>query len=116
MLGFYSIAEDGRDAHLASLGLANGNLFTHIVAFSPGFASPPYEQGRPAIYVSHGAHDSVLPIATCSRRIVPRLGSAGYDVTYREFDDGHTVPAEIAASAVAWFLRRRQPRPAAGEP
>jgi predicted esterase len=44
-----------------------------------------------------------LPIDLCSRRIVPRLERAGYDVRYREFDGGHTISPEIALEAVDWF-------------
>jgi phospholipase/carboxylesterase len=86
------------------LGLSNGGLFTHILAFSPGFASPPVQEGRPEIYISHGRSDTVLPIDACSRRIVPRLKRQGYEVLYREFDDGHVVPPAIAGEALSWFL------------
>jgi predicted esterase len=88
------------------IGLANGDLFTHVIAFSPGFASPPALTGRPRLFVSHGTDDRVLPIASCSRRLVPRLLSAGYEVVYREFDGPHTVPDTIAREAVSWFLGR----------
>ncbi len=91
-------------SYALSIGIGNGELFTHIVAFSPGFASPPRQEGRPRLYVSHGTRDAVLPIERCSRRLVPQLQRGGYDVTYREFDGPHTVPPEIAAEAQAWFL------------
>jgi phospholipase/carboxylesterase len=87
-----------------SLGVANGDLFTHILAFSPGFMAPPGQMGMPAIFVSHGTADQILPINFCSRQLVPMLRRAGYAVEYREFDGPHTVPREIAAEAVAWFL------------
>jgi phospholipase/carboxylesterase len=53
--------------------------------------------------VSHGTQDEVLPIDACSRKIVPRIQRAGYDVTYQEFEGGHTVPPEIAEAALGWF-------------
>lgn len=81
-----------------------GDLFTHIIAFSPGFMAPPMQVGEPRIYVSHGTGDRVLPIDRCSRRLVPSISRAGYDVRYEEFAGSHTVPANIAAEAVAWFL------------
>ena len=90
-------------SYALSLGLTNGDLFTHIVAFSPGFAAPADEVGQPRIYVSHGVHDAVLPIDRCSRRLVPLTQNAGYDVRYREFDGPHTIPPEIAREALAWF-------------
>jgi phospholipase/carboxylesterase len=90
-------------SYALSLGVANGDLFTHVLAFSPGFMAPPAQRGAPRIYVSHGTEDAVLPIDHCSRRVVPRLQTAGYGVLYREFEGPHTVPAAIAREAVAWF-------------
>jgi phospholipase/carboxylesterase len=87
-----------------SIGIANGDLFTHILAFSPGFMAPPSQEGAPRIFVSHGVRDQVLPIDYCSRRLVPQLRAAGYDVRYDEFDGPHTVPPEIARAGVEWFL------------
>jgi phospholipase/carboxylesterase len=87
-----------------SLGISNGDLFTHVLAFSPGFAAPEEQHGEPRLFVSHGTRDTVLPIDPCSRRLVPRLQGVGYTVCYREFDGTHTVPAEIACEAVQWFL------------
>jgi phospholipase/carboxylesterase len=93
-------------SYALSLGLANGDLFTHVLAFSPGFAAPARRLGAPRIFVSHGVADTVLPIDACSRRIVPRLKQAGYPLDYNEFDGGHTVPPEIASQALEWFLGR----------
>lgn len=90
-------------SYALSLGLGNGDLFTHCIAFSPGFIAPPAKRGRPRAFVTHGVHDAVLPIDRCSRRIVPRLRSDGYDVDYREFDGPHVVPPDQAAAAVAWL-------------
>ena len=87
-----------------SLGISNGDMFTHVLAFSPGFAAPEEQHGAPRLFVSHGTRDSVLPIEPCSRRLVPRLQGVGYDVRYREFDGPHSVPGEIAHEAVLWFL------------
>jgi phospholipase/carboxylesterase len=91
-------------SYALSLGATNGDLFTHVVAFSPGFMAPAARRGSPALYVSHGTQDRVLPIDSCSRRIVPQVKRAGYRVLYREFDGPHTVPPDIAAEAVEWFL------------
>jgi phospholipase/carboxylesterase len=91
-------------SYALSLGATNGELFTHVVAFSPGFMAPASRHGSPALYISHGTQDRVLPIDVCSRRIVPQVKGAGYRVLYREFDGPHTVPPEVAAEAVGWFL------------
>lgn len=91
-------------SYALSLGLTNGDLFTHVVAFSPGFSAPGHPHGAPRVYVSHGTDDAVLPIDRCSRRIVPVLQRAGYDTHYHEFDGSHTVPPGIVREALNWFL------------
>jgi phospholipase/carboxylesterase len=91
-------------SYALSLGVPNGDLFTHVVAFSPGFFVPSSPRGRPKIFISHGTRDNVLPIAPCSRKIVPQLEQGGYDVTYHEFNGGHTIPPETARQAVEWML------------
>jgi phospholipase/carboxylesterase len=88
-------------SYALSLGLANGDLFRWLLAFSPGFAAPPDTIGQPQIYVSHGTEDDVLPIDACSRRLVPRLQRSGYAVRYKEFAGGHHVPDHLAAEALA---------------
>ena len=94
-------------SYALSLGITNGDLFGHVVAFSPGFVAPAGQTGSPRIFVSHGTRDRVLPIDCCSRKIVPQLERSGYEVLYREFDGGHAIPPEIATEAVGWFTRRR---------
>jgi predicted esterase len=93
-------------SYALTLGVANGDLFTHILAFSPGFLSAPAQHGMPGIYVSHGTDDRVLPIDRCSRVLVPRLQSAGYSVLYREFAGPHTVPPDVATEAMDWFATK----------
>ena len=90
-------------SYALSIGLTNGDLFTHVLAFSPGFAAPAGQAGSPRLFISHGIHDEVLPINACSRRIVPAVQRAGYDVRYHEFDGPHTVPSEIVREALTWF-------------
>lgn len=86
------------------LGLANGDLFEGVVAFSPGFVPQGGARvGMPRIFVSHGTQDAVLPMDVTSRQIVPALRDDGYAVTYREFVGGHEVPAPIAQAAVDWM-------------
>jgi phospholipase/carboxylesterase len=94
-----------------SVGITNGDLFTHVIAFSPGFMVPAAQRGEPRLFVSHGTQDRVLSIDACSRQIVRRVRDAGYDVVYREFEGGHTVPPAIAREAFTW-LTERQSTPA----
>jgi phospholipase/carboxylesterase len=89
-------------SYALSVGLANGDLFSRLVACSPGFVVQAPPQGRPRMFVSHGISDQVLPIDRCSRVIVPRLRSMGYEVTYREFEGRHEVPPAIADDAMRW--------------
>jgi len=91
-------------SYALSLGITNGDLFPSVMAFSPGFMAPADQRGEPRIFISHGTKDQVLAIDRTSRKIVPQLARAGYDVQYQEFDGPHTVPPEIARQAVEWFL------------
>jgi phospholipase/carboxylesterase len=93
-------------SYALSLGIANGDLFSHVLAFSPGFLAPTGQTGSPRIFVSHGTQDRWLPIDSCSRRIVSQLERAGYEVRYHEFEGGHVVPPAIARQAAIWFTNR----------
>jgi phospholipase/carboxylesterase len=90
-------------SYALSLALANGDLFPRVVACSPGFVPTAPRQGRPRVYVSHGTADQILPIDRCSRVIVPRLRALGYDVTYREFEGRHEMPAGVLDEALRWI-------------
>jgi phospholipase/carboxylesterase len=94
-------------SYALSIGLANGDLFSDVLAFSPGFAAPPRELGHPRVFVSHGLHDRVLPIERCSRRLVSRFRREGYAIDYREFDGGHAVPEALARDALETFATRQ---------
>jgi phospholipase/carboxylesterase len=83
-----------------SLGLANGDLFPRVIACSPCFIVQAPAQGRPRFFISHGTADQVLPIDQCSRVIVPRLRTMGYEVTYQEFAGRHELPPDIATAAL----------------
>jgi phospholipase/carboxylesterase len=89
--------------YAVSLGLINGDLFRRIVAFSPGFVVDGPAHGKAQFFISHGTADPILPIDRCSRVIVPGLRRRGYDVTFREFDGRHEVPAEIAREGMQWL-------------
>lgn len=94
-------------SYALSLGLANGDLFDAIFAFSPGFSAPPERRGSPSVFISHGTDDPVLPVAG-ARRIAEQLRRGGYDVRYHEFAGGHAMPPDVVREAVrSW--RRRMP-------
>ena len=86
------------------VGLAHGDLFSRIVAYSPGFlVFPSPAVGKPRVFDSHGTEDRILPIASSRDRIVPTLRKRGYDVTFRPFAGGHTIPSEIAEKSLDWL-------------
>lgn len=96
-------------SYALSVGLSNGDVFSTVLAFSPGFLAVPETVGRPRLFVSHGTADPILPIDGCSRSFVPVLRDAGYEVAFREFDGGHTVPPEISDEGIRWWLDRPSP-------
>ena len=89
--------------YAVSLGLINGDLFRRVLAFSPGFVVDGVPYGTPQFFISHGTADSILPIDRCSRSIVSRLRKGGYDVTFREFEGGHSIPDDIARDGMRWI-------------
>lgn len=93
-------------SYALTLGLARGDRFSDIIAFSPGFAAPDRIVGMPSIFIAHGIEDRVLPIATTGRRVAARLARAGYPVRYEEFRGGHAVPQPLAREALRAFVDR----------
>jgi phospholipase/carboxylesterase len=91
-------------SYALSIGLPNGDFFTHVVAFSPGYMMPPDRRGKPPVFISHGTHDDILPIEAASRRIVPQLKGWGYDVHYHEWDGGHAFTPQLATEMFRWFV------------
>lgn len=91
-------------SYALSLAVANGDLVEQVCAFSPGFCAPLADVGRPAVWVSHGTRDAVLPIDLCGRRVVAQLRREGYAVEYVEFDGAHVVTAELVGAAVDSWL------------
>ncbi|HYM59672.1 MAG TPA: phospholipase [Thermoanaerobaculia bacterium] len=94
-------------SYALSLGLTNGDLFTHVIAFSPGFMQPASRTGSPRFFVAHGTHDEILLIERTGRPIAAELRRAGYKVEYREHEGGHTVTPELAAEALGEIKNQR---------
>ena len=91
-------------SYALSLGASNGDLFQALIAFSPGYFMPAGRQGKPRIFIAHGTNDRILPIDQTSRRLRPMLAAEGYQVSYTEFEGGHTVRPEDARAALTWLL------------
>ena len=68
-------------SYALSLGVANGDLFSALIAFSPGFFAPERRNGKPRIFITHGTADRILPIDRTSHQIQPQLESQGYQVS-----------------------------------
>jgi phospholipase/carboxylesterase len=98
-------------SYALSLGLANSSLFTHVIAFSPGFVPLPHA-ARGRVFISHGTRDEILPITRCSQRILPQLERRGLATEYVEFEGGHRIAPEIARRAVEWFRESAECAPA----
>lgn len=85
-----------------SVGLPNGDLFSHIMCFSGGGIHASKAVGRPRLFFSHGHQDDILSFKR-ARELAGRLGTV-YDVTFFDFQGGHIIPKESADAALAWFL------------
>ena len=94
-------------SYALSLGLINGDLFNSVVAFSPGFVISGEEHGKPRFFISHGTRDHILPINRCGRRIAAELEMRGFDVTFREFDGDHEIPADVAREGLLSISKER---------
>ena len=101
---------DGASYALA-LGRINGDLFSRVVAFSPGFVPPSIPMGKPEVLITHGSADPILPFGDTSQRIAPALKKAGYVVTLKQFEGGHTIPADLARAAFRWAAGPREVKP-----
>lgn len=86
-----------------SVGLANGDLLSHIMFFSGGSVFGSKGIGRPRLFFSHGHQDDILPFDNAVK-IADGLKTLGYDVTFFDFKGGHIIPQESADAALAWFL------------
>jgi predicted esterase len=95
-------------SYALSLGLANPDVFSHVLAWSPGFIiptpPPPVTSQLPKFFISHGVEDSVLGIERCSRRIVPQLRGRGAEVNYQEFSGRHEIPREMSIAGLKDWL------------
>lgn len=92
-------------SYALSFGIGVGDLFGHLMAFSPGVMTPADRKGEPKIFISHGVDDPTMPIDETSRKFVPRLKGLGYDVTYREYAGRHGVPPAIVHEGFEWLGR-----------
>ena len=91
-------------SYALTLGIANGDLFSHIIAFAPGFMSPVNRVGSPAIFIAHGSQDVVTSPRNSEQNIVPFLRTLGYLVQFHGFAGSHQVNAAETDVALNWFV------------
>jgi phospholipase/carboxylesterase len=91
-------------SYALSIGITNGDIASHVIAFSGGFMSVFTQEGAPKVFIAHGLADEQLPIETSGRANAARLKAAGYDVSYIEFNGPHAIQPAIAGMAIEFFL------------
>ena len=91
-------------SYALSLGPRNGEIFSHIMGFSPGGVAPFEDPARSKVFISHGRQDPMLPFANTADGIVPGFRSRGFDVAFETFNGVHAFRDEDIAKALDWFL------------
>jgi phospholipase/carboxylesterase len=92
-------------SYALSIGVTNGDIASHVIAFSGGFMSIFMQEGTPKVFIAHGLADEQLPIDTSGRANAAKLKSAGYDVQYVEFEGLHVIHPPVVEAAVEFFLK-----------
>ncbi|GJG97981.1 esterase [Cupriavidus pauculus] len=91
-------------SYALSIGITNGDIASHVIAFSGGFMSVFTQEGAPRVFIAHGLVDEQLPIQTSGRTNAAKLTAAGYDVEYVEFNGTHVIQPPIVTEAIRFFL------------
>jgi phospholipase/carboxylesterase len=92
-------------SYALSIGITNGDIVSHVIAFSGGFMSIFTQEGAPKVFIAHGLADEQLPIETSGRANAAKLKAAGYNVQYVEFNGLHAIQPVIVGMAVEFFLK-----------
>jgi phospholipase/carboxylesterase len=104
------VAGFSQGAMLATdVALAADPPVDRLAALSGTFLAEPAWRARmqqarrkPAVLLSHGRDDAILPFAA-SERLRQVLVEAGFDVTWVPFDGGHTIPPEVITRLKAFL-------------
>ena len=93
---------DGASYALA-LGLANPELFTSVIALSPGiFILPEQFDASQRVFIAHGKTDQVLPFqktATVANELGPSV-----QLRFRRFDGGHEIDRDALSAGLDFAL------------
>lgn len=109
LLGF----SDGA-SYALSLGVANPQLFSAVVALSPGiFVAADRSDRRQRVFVAHGRSDRVLSFSNTSETIVPELRGEGVNLRFRPFAGDHQIDPEALTEGLefAFGLQATVPPP-----
>ena len=101
-LGFAGFSDGA--SYALSIGITNGDIASHVMAFSGGFMSIFMQEGEPKVFIAHGLIDEQLPIDTAGRANAAKLKAAGYDVQFVEFNGLHVIHPPVVTMAVDFFL------------
>ncbi|MBB3771230.1 putative esterase [Angulomicrobium tetraedrale] len=88
-----------------STGLSNGQIVTHILAFSAGFMTVLAQEGAPKVFIAHGQADTQTPIDSAGRAHAAKLRGAGYELTYVEHPGPHASQPAMVQLGVDHFLK-----------
>ena len=88
-----------------SVGTANPQLFSAVLALSPGPAFPTRFDPAQRVFISHGESDEVLPFSY-TRGVVAKLRVRKMQVDFMPFKGKHEIPAEARTRALEVFLGR----------
>jgi predicted esterase len=101
LLGF----SDGA-SYALSLGLANPQLFSAIVALSPGFVViPPLLAPAQRIFIAHGRQDRVLPFAVARHDITGLLIENGLKPRFEPFEGDHRIDKDALRDGLSYAFR-----------
>ena len=92
-------------SYALSTGITNGDIVTHVIAFSGGFMTIFMQEGTPQVFIAHGLIDEQLPIETSGRANAAKLRAAGYEVEYVEFNGKHAIQPAIVNMAIDFYLK-----------
>jgi len=106
LMGF---SQGGAFAYMSAI--PNHTEFDGLVVFGARFDQSWFPAGSLAegeglpVFIAHGESDQAISVAA-SERARDTLTAAGYDVRFRPFEGGHTVPPEVVAEVVGWIAER----------
>ena len=87
-----------------SLGMINGDLFTHLIGVAPGYVlAPAPPVGKPRVFLAHGTRDNVYNVSGsrngCCRSCAGRLRRHPLRV-----DGPHFITPPAARAALSWLV------------